>query len=142
METFVPRGEKLGKGFTKREQIAGTEVRPQHKAAKGQSRANWISDLLALRRILILCSYCREKFNPRKVNYRRVFVPDQTGKSDGYTVNGYCDGCNSWTPDVGGGTAFQPEEDYLATHVDPTVARRQARASARELGTWDFINRR
>ena len=142
MEAFIPRGAKLGEGFTKAEKVMAEEVTPQHKASKGQSRAGWISDLLALRRIIILCSYCRAKFNPRKVNYRRVFVPDTTGKSDGYTVNGHCDGCASWTPNVGGGTAFQPEEDYLATHIDPTIARRHARASAKELGTWEFVNRR
>lgn len=130
MNTFIPRGPKLGVGFTKAEKIASEAIHPQHSALKGQSRANWISDLVALRKVVILCSYCRVKFNPRQAGYRRVYIPDYTGKTDGYTVNGDCDSCRVFTPNAGGGCAFQPEELYEATHIDPVVARRQARARA------------
>ncbi|MGH9876293.1 MAG: hypothetical protein ACRD5H_01530 [Nitrososphaerales archaeon] len=140
MDTFIPRGTKLGEGFSKAEKLQATEVTPQHQASKGRSRVGWINDLLALRKVIILCSFCRVKFNPRKHGYRRVFVPDASGKTDGYMVNGNCDSCTQWTPNVGGGTAFQCEEDYLKTHIDPTTARRQARAGAKALGAWNFIN--
>ena len=142
MEAFVPRGASLGKGFTDAEKTAGMEIHPDHRASKGKSAASWITDLLSLRKVLILCPFCRVKFNPRHYSYRRVFVPDATGKTDGYSVNGDCDGCGIFTANVGGGgTAFQAEEDYLKTHIDPTVARRQARAGAKALGTWDFVRK-
>ena len=139
MDAFVPHGSKLGTGFSKAEKLAGQAIHPQHNASKGQSRANWISDLVALRKVVILCSYCRAKFNPRQAGYRRVYIPDYTGKTDGYTVNGDCDSCRVFTPNAGGGCAFQPEELYEATHIDPTVARRQARARAGLKSTWSAI---
>ena len=105
-------------------------ITPQHDASKGQSRIGWLDSLLSLKKVVILCSWCRSKFNPRQHNYRRVYVPDYTGKTDGYTVNGDCDSCRSFTPTAGGGTAYQPEELYALTHQDPVVARRQSRANA------------
>ena len=142
MDAFVPHGSKLGTGFSKAEKLAGQAIHPQHNASKGQSRANWISDLVALRKVVILCSYCRAKFNPRQAGYRRVYIPDYTGKTDGYTVNGDCDSCRVFTPNAGGGCAFQPEELYRLTSIDPQEQRRKARLKAKELSTWQFLQKR
>lgn len=130
MDAFIPRGSALGRGYSNVEKLRGQEIHPQHDATKGQSRIGWLDSLLVLKKVIVLCSWCREKFNPRKVGYRRVYVPDFTGKTDGYTVNGDCDSCHLFTAFAGGGTAYQPEELYFLTHQDPVVARRQSRANA------------
>lgn len=112
----------------------------QTNPAKGyQSATQWITDLIALRKTIILCSFCRVKFNPRRYGYRRIFISDTTGKTDGYTVNGYCDACKGWTPNLCGGTAYHPEELYEQVFVDPSEARSKARATAKALGTWKFL---
>lgn len=108
--------------------IASEAIHPQHNATKAQSQIGWLDSLIALKKVIILCSWCRSKFNPRKMGYRRVYVPDLTGKTDGYTVNGDCDWCKGFTANLGGGTAYQPEELYHLTHQDPSEARRQSRA--------------
>lgn len=141
MEAFIPRGEKLGEGFSKAEILdskihPGRQTNPQHGY---QSAVAWISDLISLRKTIILCSFCQAKFNPRKFRYRVMFVPDDTGKTDGYTVNGYCDSCKGWTPDLSGGRAYTPEETYQEIHVDPFEARRNARAAAKAMGTWSAV---
>lgn len=131
-EVFISKhGGKLGTGFSGREKMLAEAITPQHQASKGRSRSSWLSDLLSLRKVIILCAWCRKTFNPRKHGYRRVFVPDYTGKTDGYTVNGSCDWCKQETALVGGGTAFQPEELYAQTHMDPVDARRRSRAEAK-----------
>jgi hypothetical protein len=139
MEAFIPRGQKLGEGFSKSEKLAAQAIHPQHSASKGQSRIGWLDSLLSLKKVVILCSWCRSKFNPRKANYRRVYVPDYTGKTDGYTVNGDCDYCGAFTAVAGGGTAYQPEELYFLTHQDPTEARRRSRANAGWKTTYSAI---
>ena len=140
MDAFIPRGKKLGAGYTRGDEIASQAIKPQHNATKGQSSIGWLQDLVTLRKVIILCSYCRFKFNPRKLGYRKVYVPDLTGKTDGYTVNGDCDSCKVFTSNAGGGTAYQPEELYAATHVDPVVARRQSRAAAKQIN-WTAITK-
>jgi len=115
-------------------------ITPQHDPIKGQSRIGWLDSLLSLKKVVILCSWCRSKFNPRQYNYRRVYVPDYTGKTDGYTVNGDCDSCRSFTPNAGGGTAYQPEELYALTHQDPVQARRQSRANAGRKTVYSALN--
>jgi hypothetical protein len=142
MDTFVPKHEKLGEGFSKRDKLAGQEVKPLHGGKRAAGPAAWLSDLIELRKVVILCSFCRAKFNPRQFGYRRVFVPDATGKSDGYTVNGTCDWCKGETANLSGGTAFQPEELYKLSSIDPQEQRRNARLKAKSLGTWQFLQKR
>ena len=104
-----------------------------------------MSDIIALRKALILCVTCCRKFEQqamRRVQYRKVYIPDLTGKTDGYTVNGVCDVCKQETAIVGGGRAYQPEEVYALTHIDPAESRAVARAKAKQLGTWQFLQRR
>ena len=142
MTTFlIPKHAKLGQGFSKQEKLKARE-HPGRRTDGSQSAATWIADRLGLRKDVILCSFCRVKFNPRRHGYRRVFIPDWTGKTDGYTVNGQCDSCKQWTPNAGGGTAFVAEEVYSLTHIDPSEARRNARAAAKSLGTWQFLQKR
>lgn len=137
---FIPRGQKLGEGYTKAERFVGQEVKPLHGGKIAQGRASWLDDLIALRKVVILCTFCRAVFKPHKVGYRRVFIPDTSGKSDGYQVNGCCDWCKNETANIpGGGTAFQPEELYKATTIDPSQARRSARAAAKSLRTWQYL---
>lgn len=135
------KGARLGEGFSRAEKLKAMEHPGRQTNPKRgyQSAVSWISDLIALRKVIILCNFCRVKFNPRRFGYRRVFVPDWSGKTDGYTVNGDCDSCKQFTAMVGGGTAFQPEEHYLQTHVDPVHARRAARAGAKSMSAWRFI---
>lgn len=141
-DVVIPKHAKLGEGFSRAEKLASQEVKPLHGGKIAQGRACWLDDLITLRKVVILCDFCRAKFNPRRFGYRRVYVPDSSGKSDGYTVNGYCDWCKNNTAIMGGGAAFQPEELYKLTTVDPTVARREARAAAKQLGTWKYINQK
>lgn len=141
----VPRHARLGQGFSKRAQLKAIEHPGRRTAPHGyQSAVAWVSDLIALRKAVILCVTCCRKFEAhamRRVAYRKVYVADFTGKTDGYTVNGSCDVCTQETMLVGGGRAYQAEEVYAQTHMDPSEARRIARAAAKQLGTWDFLQR-
>lgn len=138
-QAFIPKHGKLGEGFSRAEKFIGHDVKPLHGGNKAQGRASWLDDLITLRKVIILCSFCRAVFNPRRCGYRRVFVPDASGKTDGYTVNGWCDWCKGETANLAGGTAFQPEELYKLTTIDPTAQRRQARLKAKELSAWQHI---
>src|SRR3990167_10022110 len=103
----------MGEGFSKQEVLKSYEHPGRKTTAHGyQSAASWISDLVALKKFIILCSVCREHFNPRKNGYRPAYVPDTSGKTDGYQVNGKCDGCKEMTVNVGGGRGFIPEDHY------------------------------
>ena len=142
MPTFaIPKkGRVLGDGYSRAEKL--TPHPGRRTAAKGyQSAVSWISDLIALRKVIILCSFCRHKFNPRRFGYRRIYVPDLTGKTDGYTVNGSCDACKQFTPNLGGGTAYQPEELWSKTNIDPAEAKRARRAALGDTSIWDRIRK-
>lgn len=139
---IVPKYARLGEGFSKREIAESFEHPGRRTTAHGyQSAASWISDLVALKKFIILCSVCREHFNPRKNHYRLAYVPDTSGKTNGYQVNGKCDGCKQMTADVGGGAGFIPEEYYNAVFVDPVEARRTARAAWKAQSVWTTIQR-
>lgn len=129
MITLVPKHHRLGEGFSKQE-VAQSLEHPGRNT-RTQSAASWISDLSTLKKTILLCSYCRVKFNPRRHHYRRLFTPDVTGMTDGYISNGKCDACKQRTENMGGGTAYVHEALYNQVAVDPTVARRNARASAK-----------
>ncbi len=72
------------------------------KAAKGQRGApakrlpgGWIGDLVALGKAVVLCDWCRRKFDFRKAGYeRRQLWPGQR------FVMGDCDGCGRWCQGV------------------------------------------
>ncbi len=130
MIPLIPKYAKLGQGFSVRE-IAKADEHPGRRVDGSQSAPSWIADLVDTRKTVLLCSFCRPHFNPRKHNYRKFYIPDHTGHTDGYQVNGMCDACKQMTVNCGGGTAFVHEEIYALTCIDPVVARRNARASAK-----------
>ena len=137
--TIVPKYHRIGEGFSRREQIAALE-HPGRRTDGTQTAAAWLSDLTDLRKMVLLCTYCRPKFNPRRARYRRFYAPDFTGKTDGFVHNGQCDGCKQQTALLpGGGTSFVAEETYSLVCIDPMDARRKARAAAGARTAWERI---
>lgn len=127
---LVPKYAKIGEGFSRREQQQSLE-HPGRRTNGTQSAATWITGLKDAQKIILLCSWCRGKFNPRDNGYRRFYVPDATGKTDGYASNGQCDACKQMTINTpGGGTAFVSEATYNLVCTDPVDARRKARLRA------------
>ena len=138
----VPKYHRMGEGFSKQEILKSYEHPGRRTTAHGyQSAASWISDLVALKKFIIFCSVCREHFNPRKNGYRPAYVPDTSGKTDGYQVNGKCDGCKEMTVNVGGGRGFIPEDHYNSLFLDPVQARRNARAAWKARPVWTVVQR-
>ena len=115
---------------------------PGRRADGTQSAASWVMDLVSTRKTLLFCAICASKFNPRRHGYRKMYVPDPTGVTDGYVANGRCDACKQMTVNTGGGRAFVHEETYRLTCIDPVTARHEARAKARlAASAWHFINK-
>jgi hypothetical protein len=141
MNIAIPKNTKLGEGFSKQEIRRSTE-HPGRRTDGSQSAASWISDLGILRKSILLCGWCKVKFNPRKARYRKFYSPDWTGKTDGYLTHGKCDGCKNETINTpGGGTLFTPEEVYNLTCVDPVEQRRKARLKWRAQNAWGVVQR-
>ena len=135
----VPKYARLGEGFTRREQIDALE-HPGRRTDGTQTAAAWLSDLIELRKLILLCTYCRPKFNPRRHRYRKFYTPALVGGVDPYMTNGRCDGCKQNTALLpGGGTAFVSEETYRSVCLDPLDARRLARAAAGAQPAWQRI---
>jgi len=127
---IVPKNAKLGEGFSKKEILKAAEhPGRQTNARRGyQSASTFINHLLGLNKPVILCSFCRPKFNPKKAKYRRFYCLDSNGQN-GYVTNGRCDDCKEDTRRTpGGGTMFIPEETYPEICLEPHVARRSMRA--------------
>ena len=132
---LVPKHAKLGQGFTRAE-AAKADEHPGRRTDGSQSPASWIADLVDTKKLILLCTFCRHNFNPRKHNFRKAYIPDATGKSSGYEFEGMCDACKQQTGPTG--TAFVHEETYALTYIDPVVMRRNARAAAKALPAWRF----
>jgi hypothetical protein len=136
---LIPKYHQLGQGFSRREQAAAL-VHPGRRTDGSQSAASWVADLADTRKVVLFCTYCRGKFNPRRNGYRVFFNPDARGMTSGFTANGVCDGCKQPTALLpGGGTAFIAEETYAQVCLDPSVARRRARAAAGATSAWDRV---
>ena len=141
LQVAVPRHQRLGEGFPRREQIEADVLHPGRRTDGTQSRASWILDLISLRKLLTLCGWCARQFNYRRHGYRRFYVNDFTGITNGYAVSGQCDGCTTAMHATGLG--FVAEEAYKLTCVDPTEQRRHARLRARHAeSVWQAVNRR
>lgn len=139
---IVPKYHRMGEGFSKREIAESFEHPGRRTNPHGyQSPASWISDHVSLKKLIILCSFCRPYFNPRKYGYRRLFIPDSSGKTDGFGVNGKCIRCKIETANAGGGTGFTPEETYALSYVEPVTLRVEERAKRFALSVWTFIQR-
>ena len=141
MYIAIPLNHKLGKGFTAKQKQEGFE-HPGRRTDGSQSAASWLCDLMDLQKTILLCSYCRVGFNPRKNHYRKMYIPDHSGLTDGYSVNGKCDACKKFTADCGGGVAFVHESLYNIVCQDPLDARRAARAKAKAQTMWQAIQSR
>ena len=78
----VPKYSKLGEGFSRKEKLKVQEhPGRQTNPSKGyQTPAAWLDDLGQLRKLVLLCDYCRHKWNPKRYRYRPLFVPDASGK--------------------------------------------------------------
>jgi len=139
----VPKYHRIGEGFSPREKLQALE-HPGRRTNGTQSAATWITSLTDLRKSIILCAaFCAPKFNPRRHGYRKLYMPDMAGATDGYTHNGRCDNCKQSTALLpGGGRTFVPDEVYRLTCIDPLDARRKARAASRALTAWQRIQRR
>ncbi len=126
----VPKNRKLGQGFSKTERIASLEHPGRRTKMSGyQSPAAWIGDLADSRKLIILCSFCKNKFNYKKNKYLHRFTPDLSGKTSGFHVNGKCDGCKQQTMRMGGeARMFIAEENWKLGSIDPSLAKRRAKA--------------
>lgn len=131
---IVPAHAKLGQGFTK-QQVADSLEHPGRRTDGSQSAAHWVMNLTDLGKLIILCSFCRAKFNPRKHGYRKFYMADPSMKTDGYAANGKCDACKQPTVNCGGGTAYVAEQTYQTVCIDPVDQRRLARQRARAAST-------
>jgi hypothetical protein len=125
---IVPKYSRLGQGFSRAEKLQALEHPGRRTSAKGyQSPASYICDLADAEAAILLCKWCATKFNFRKSRYRKRFVPDNTGKTDGYTVNGQCKACKQQTVNMGGGLMFVTEKTFNLVSIDPNEARRRWR---------------
>lgn len=139
---IVPAHARLGEGFSQKEVLKSYEHQGRRTQTSGyQSPAEWITQLTDLQKTIVLCSFCRVKFNHVRNHYRPMYVPDPTGMTDGYQANGTCDNCKQITANCGGGTAYVHEQYYKQICVDPMDARRKARAAARAMTAWERIRR-
>lgn len=136
---IVPKYAKVGVGYSRPEQAKALE-HPGRRPDGVQTAASWVTELTDRRKVLILCSFCAPKFNPRRHGYRRFYNPDHTGITPGHAVNGICDGCRQPTVLVGGGgTGYISEETYRLVCTDPVDARRRARAAAGATSAWGRV---
>ena len=136
MQIFIPKHDKLGEGFTTEEMVKAAEHpgRQTNPRRGYQSAATWIDHLVQLRRPVILCGFCRHKFDPKKHRYRRFYC--YTPGADGYKMNGRCDDCKEETIRTpGGGTMFISEESYPQLCLEPQVARRLERIKWKQLAS-------
>ena len=132
---LVPKYGRLGQGFTVAE-AAKADYHPGRRTDGSQSPASWIADLVDTRKLILLCTFCRPNFNPRKHNYRKFYIPDPSGITSGYQHEGMCDACKQQTGITG--TAFIHEEIYALTCIDPVTQRRERRAKAYALPAWRY----
>ena len=138
----VPKYHRLGEGFSKREKIEALVHPGRRTTPRGyQSAVSWISDLITLRKYILLCSFCSFKFDPRQFGYRKSYVLDLSGMTSGYQVMGQCDSCKGRTGDLGGGTGYIAEETYHLLNVDPSVQRRKRRAAVGYKSIWSAVKR-
>ena len=131
----VPKYHRLGQGFTRAEKAKADE-HPGRRVDGSQSPASWIADLVDTKKLILLCTFCRHNFNPRKHNYRKFYIPDNTGRSSGYEHEGMCDACKQQTGPTG--TAFVHETTYAMSCIDPVTARRERRAIAYAMPAWRY----
>jgi hypothetical protein len=133
---IIPKyGGKPGEGFSKAEKLKSVEWRGR-RTDGSQSAASMICDLADNRTAILLCSFCRTNFNFRRNKYRVQYIPDPTGRTDGYIANGRCDACHQPTENTGGGKLYIAEEYWEQVSQDPQAARIAARNAWHQKRTW------
>lgn len=136
----VPKYARIGEGFSTVEKLEAAEHpgRRTDPARGYQSPSEWITQLMDLRKPVILCDFCRPKFDPKKARYRRFWCPDSNGQN-GYLARGRCDDCKGDT--YGKGAVFISEESYPQVCNEPGIGRRSIRARVRSAGqtAWGMI---
>lgn len=137
---IVPKYARVGEGFSRRERLQAQE-HPGRRTDGSQTPASWVLDLADSNKLILLCAWCRAKFNPRRHGYRRFYTADPTSKTDGYLANGRCDACKSRTELQGGGVAFVREDTYRQVCENPLDARRQARRAWKSESVWTAVSR-
>lgn len=106
---LVPKyGKVLGQGFTRREKI-DAYAHPGRRRDGTQTAASWITELSDNRKGIVLCSFCRHNFNPRRNHYRTY-----AGR-----ISGQCDACHELVEGRGGGVFFIAEDFYEQVTRDP-----------------------
>ena len=139
---IVPKYARLGEGFSRREKAQALEHPGRRTTPHGyQSAVQWITDLLALKKCIILCSFCAVKFPCHKYHFRKMYRPDISGKTSGYVMNGKCDACKQETANLGGGVGYVHEEMYALTCLDPSESKRRRRALVGVKPIWSFLNK-
>ena len=142
MHGFVSKHARLGEGFSRRERVESF-VHPGRRTdpVKGyQSAVAWISDLMDNRKLILLCSFCRIKFDFRKYHYRKFVVPDSTGKRNPELSQGMCDACKGQCANLGGGIAYIEETTFSQLCIDPAEAKRKRRAQMGEVPIWRAVD--
>jgi hypothetical protein len=128
----VPKHGALGQGFTRSQRFEGDWLHPGRRTNGTQSAATWVTSLSDRRKVILLCGWCRPKFNARTNRYRPMFVPNLASAADPYVSNGLCAACKTQTAlTPGGGRAYVSEETYAQVCVEPEDARRRARQAWR-----------
>jgi hypothetical protein len=128
----VPKHGALGQGFTKRERFEGDHLYHGRRTDGTQSAATHITTLSDRRNVILLCGWCRPKFNPRANRYRPMYVPSLSDATDPYRYGGACDACKTQTAQTpGGGRSFVSEETYSQVCMEPVDTRRRSRAAWR-----------
>ncbi len=123
---LIPKYSKLGEGFSKKEILKASESPGRYTDPKRhgyQSAASWIDDFVARRGNIMLCTFCRHKFDPKKYHYRRAYVVGADDRPDPFRFDGKCEDCKQDTRTApGGGTYFVPEEIYPQVYHEPRRA--------------------
>ena len=85
---------------------------------KKRLSGGWIHDLCASKRIVLLCSICNHKFDPKRLGYIR--------DPEWHYYGGKCDGCDTWDMKC---AAYYYEPHFLT--VRSTAAERRALSRSR-----------
>jgi hypothetical protein len=121
---IVSKYAKLGEGFSKREILKASEDPGRRTKAHGYTSASAAIDNRVAQRLgIVLCGYCRPKFNPKAVHYRRAWIPNGAN-IDPYRTDGKCEDCKQLTINTpGGGVMWVAEEQYHHVFHEPSGMR-------------------
>jgi hypothetical protein len=140
MEILLPKYSVIEKkkGVHIAEEFGGRQTNPK----KGyQSAASFVGDLADSRQCIVLCNFCKTKWNHGKNKYKKRWIPDPSGVTDGFNANGKCDACKQHTSNMGGGHLYVSEETWKQVSMDPAEARKKARAAWKKKSGRDELRK-